>query len=283
VSLAVRELGQVSYRDALALQDELVAARRRGEGADTLLLLEHPPVVTLGRSAHSEHLLVAQDALAARGVEVFEVARGGDVTYHAPGQLVGYPIVDLAARGARDVHAWLRTLEELIGEALVSLGVPWRRVPGWTGVFVDASEVRPRKIASIGVGVRGWVTLHGFALNVDLDLAGFDAIVPCGLRAVEMTSIARELGARAPSDLAQRARTAVRRPDDSATRHHFARRAVDRKRRTASGGPSARPRENPASIPYALSGSSCNLRRPRRKYAPQLLGLHAAQGRTADA
>ena len=209
--LSVQELGQVSYRDALALQDQLVAARRRGEGADTLLLLEHPPVVTLGRSAHSEHLLVAEDALAARGVELFEVARGGDVTYHAPGQLVGYPIVDLAARDARDVHAWLRTLEELIGEALLALGVPWRRVPGWTGVFVDAPEsTRPRKIASIGVGVRGWVTLHGFALNVDLDLAGFDAIVPCGLRAVEMTSIARELGDRTPADLDARARAAVR-------------------------------------------------------------------------
>lgn len=211
MSLDVRELGRVGYRDALKLQDELVAARRRGEGTDTLLLLEHPPVVTLGRSARGEHLLVAADALAARGIDVHEVARGGDVTYHAPGQLVGYPIVDLAARDARDVHAWLRTLEELIGEALVALGVPWRRVPGWTGVFVDTAEdVRPRKIASIGVGVRGWVTLHGFALNVDLDLSGFDAIVPCGLHAVEMTSVARELGDRAPADLGARARAAVR-------------------------------------------------------------------------
>jgi lipoate-protein ligase B len=211
MSLDVRELGRVGYRDALKLQDELVAARRRGEGTDTLLLLEHPPVVTLGRSARGEHLLVAADALAARGIDVHEVARGGDVTYHAPGQLVGYPIVDLAARDARDVHVWLRTLEELIGEALVALGVPWRRVPGWTGVFVDTAEdVRPRKIASIGVGVRGWVTLHGFALNVDLDLAGFDAIVPCGLPAVEMTSIARELGARASADLGARTRAAVR-------------------------------------------------------------------------
>jgi lipoyl(octanoyl) transferase len=211
VSLAVRELGQVSYRDALALQHELVAARRRGACPDTLLLLEHPPVVTLGRRARGEHLLLGADALAARGIAVHEVARGGDVTYHAPGQLVGYPIVDLTARGARDVHAWLRTLEELLGEALVALGVPWRRMPGWTGVFVDDPEaVRPRKIASIGVGVRGWVTLHGFALNVDLDLAGFDAIVPCGLSAVEMTSIARELGARAPGDLGARTRDAVR-------------------------------------------------------------------------
>jgi lipoyl(octanoyl) transferase len=211
VSLAVRELGLVSYHDALALQHELVAARRRSECPDTLLLLEHPPVVTLGRSSRGEHLLVPADALAARGVAVHEVARGGDVTYHGPGQLVGYPIVDLAARDACDVHAWLRTLEELIGEALLLLGVPWRRVPGWTGVFVEAPESpRARKIASIGVGVRGWVTLHGFALNVDLDLAGFDAIVPCGLRAVEMTSLSRELGARAPADLGARARAAIR-------------------------------------------------------------------------
>jgi lipoate-protein ligase B len=215
--LAVRELGRLSYADALALQDEVVTARRRGACPDTLLLLEHPPVVTLGRSARGEHLLATAEALAARGVTVHEAARGGDVTYHAPGQLVGYPIVDLAARGKRDVHAWLRTLEELVGEALVALGVRWRRVPGWTGVFVDERRPgppgmvgRPRKIASIGVGVRGWVTFHGFALNVDLDLAGFDAIVPCGLHAVEMTSIARELGPRAPSDLSDRTRAAVR-------------------------------------------------------------------------
>jgi lipoyl(octanoyl) transferase len=109
VPLSVRELGQVSYRDALALQDELVAARRRGEGADTLLLHEHPPVVTLGRSAHSEHLLVAEDERAERGVELFEVARGGDVTYHAPGQLVGYPIVDLGAHARAAVRRAFQT------------------------------------------------------------------------------------------------------------------------------------------------------------------------------
>jgi lipoyl(octanoyl) transferase len=210
-ALAVRELGRVSYADALRLQDEIVAARRRGACPDTLLLLEHPPVVTMGRSARAENLLANSEVLAARGVTVHEVARGGDVTYHAPGQLVGYPIVDLAARDLRDVHGWLRMLEEWVGEALIALGVPWRRVPGWTGVFADVpATLRPRKIASIGVGVRGWVTFHGFALNVDLDLAGFDAIVPCGLNAVDMTSIARELGARAPSDLSDRTRSAVR-------------------------------------------------------------------------
>ncbi len=216
-ALEIRDLGRVGYAEALALQQDRVAARRRGACPDTLLLLEHPPVVTLGRSARAQNLLLPRAVLAARGVEVHEVTRGGDVTYHAPGQLVGYPIVDLDARGARDVHAWLRTLEQCVGEALAALDVPWRRIPGWTGVFVGdspgregAPEGRPRKIASIGVGVRGWVTFHGFALNVDVDLDGFDAIVPCGLDAVEMTSVARELAAAAPDDLGARARAAVR-------------------------------------------------------------------------
>ncbi len=207
-ALEVRDLGCIPYADGLALQDELVAARRRGACPDTLLLLEHPPVVTLGRSAKPENLLFPRDELAARGISLHEVARGGDVTYHAPGQLVGYPIVDLAARGARDVHAWLRTLEASVGAVLEAFGVPWRRVEGRTGVFVDQGDAPDpaRKIASIGVGVRGWVTCHGFALNVDLDLAGFDVIVPCGLHDVEMTSIARELGAKAPDRLGDRAK-----------------------------------------------------------------------------
>jgi lipoyl(octanoyl) transferase len=212
-ALEVRDLGRIGYAEALALQDELVRARRRGACPDTLLLLEHPPVVTLGRSHHPEHLLATRESLAARGVEVYEVGRGGDVTYHAPGQLVGYPIVDLDARGTRDVHAWLRALETLVGEALVALGVAWRRVPGWTGVFVEEvgeERARPRKIASIGVALRGWVTYHGFALNVDLHLEGFEAIVPCGLHAVEMTSVARELGEGAPPDLLGRAHRAIR-------------------------------------------------------------------------
>lgn len=215
-ALEIRELGRVSYGQALELQRERLEARRRGACPDTLLLLEHPPVVTLGRGARAENLLLPREVLAARGVEVHEATRGGDVTYHAPGQLVGYPIVDLDARGERDVHAWLRTLEQCVGEASAALGVPWCRVPGWTGVFVGegASAApaggRPRKIASIGVGVRGWITFHGFALNVDLDLAGFGAIVPCGLHAVEMTSLARELGGAAPGNLGDRARTAVR-------------------------------------------------------------------------
>jgi lipoyl(octanoyl) transferase len=203
----VKELGCVPYAEGLARQREAHEARRRGAAPDTLFLLEHPPVVTLGRSADPRNLRLSREELAARGIEVHEVARGGDVTYHAPGQLVGYAIVDLAARGARDVHAFLRGMEAALGEAVRALGVAPRVVPGMTGLF--AASAPARKLASIGIGVRHWVTLHGFALNVDIDLGGFDAIVPCGLRGVEMTSLAVELGGAAPPDLARRARDEV--------------------------------------------------------------------------
>ena len=197
--IQIEWLGIVPYRDALAVQSAAVEARRRGETCDRLLLLEHPPVVTLGRAAKRENLLVDRAGLAARGIEIHEARRGGDVTYHAPGQLVGYLVVDLAARDARDVHVFLRTIEGGILDALATLGLRGKRVEGMTGVFVDAvprDEGRlERKIASIGVGVRHWVTCHGFALNVSLDLKGFEVIVPCGLAGVEMTSVAREIGA----------------------------------------------------------------------------------------
>jgi lipoyl(octanoyl) transferase len=149
---------------------------------------------------------VGPEELARRGIDLFEVARGGDATFHGPGQLVGYLIADLAARGEPDVHRYLRRLEAALGRALLRLGVPSRALAGMTGVFVDDPEQPSpaRKIASIGVGLRGWVTCHGFALNVTLDPAEFGVIVPCGLRDVEMTSVARELGA-APSDLPERA------------------------------------------------------------------------------
>lgn len=210
--LALRWLGRVPYAEALDLQQRCVEARRRGGASDTLLLLEHPPVITLGRSARPENLLASEDALAARGIEVHRIARGGDVTYHGPGQLVGYPIVDLAARGERDVVAFLRAIEGALMEALAELGVAACRIPGLTGTFAAAPPGEPpRKLASIGIGLRGWVTYHGFALNVDLDLTAFGAIVPCGLHQVEMTSLARELGPRAPADLAARARGAVAR------------------------------------------------------------------------
>jgi lipoate-protein ligase B len=213
MALVIQDLGRVAYGEALERQRAAVEARRAGRAPDVLLLLEHPPVVTLGRSAREENLRQPRSALARRGVEVHEVARGGDVTYHAPGQLVGYPILDLSARDARDVHAYLRGLETALCEALDRLGVRPRLLPGYTGVFVEPGlgepEDPPRKIASIGVALRGWVTCHGFALNVDLDLAGFESIVPCGLHGVVMTSVQRELGPAAPHDLGPRARHAV--------------------------------------------------------------------------
>jgi lipoate-protein ligase B len=205
--LEVEWLGVVPYAAALSLQREGVEARRQGACADRLLLLEHPPVVTLGRRADESNLLLDRAQLAARGVEVHQVSRGGDVTYHAPGQLVGYAIVDLEARGCRDVHRFLRLLEAVLIDGLAELGVAAGRRQGMTGVFVTGGTP-PRKIASIGIGLRGWVSWHGFALNVCPDLAGFEAIVPCGLRGVEMTSVARELGS-APDGLSERAREAL--------------------------------------------------------------------------
>ncbi len=217
--LRIEELGRVAYAEGLTLQEEALRARRAGERPDTLFLLEHPPVVTLGRSSHEEHLRVSREELAAKGIPVFEAKRGGDVTYHGPGQLVGYPVLDLAARGEPDLHAYLRRLEAVLCDALRVLGVPPRLVEGRTGVFVDDPDpaAAPRKIASIGVGARGWVTCHGFALNVDLDLGGFSNIVPCGLLDVVMTSVAAELGDDAPIGLAARSREVV----SESFRRHF--------------------------------------------------------------
>ncbi len=181
---------------------------------DRLLLVEHPPVVTLGRGSHAENVRLRPEELEARGIDRFEVARGGDVTYHAPGQLVGYLVVDLAARSRPDVGRFLRGIEGTLIAALADLGVPARRVPGRTGVFAGAegAQGRDRKIASIGIGLRGWVTWHGFALNVGIDLAGFDCIIPCGLADVQMTSVAVERkrnGAFPDPDLEVRARVRV--------------------------------------------------------------------------
>jgi lipoyl(octanoyl) transferase len=183
--LAVRWLGRVAYPEAVALQDALVAARRAGNAPDTLLLLEHPPVVTLGRGAHPEHVLLSPDALARRGIALHESGRGGDVTYHGPGQLVGWPVVALA-EPERDAHAWLRLLEEALIRTVAAFGIEGRREPGLTGVWTARG-----KIAAIGVRLaHGWITGHGFALNVAHDLSGFAAIVPCGVRGRAVTSIA---------------------------------------------------------------------------------------------
>ena len=156
---------------------------------DVLLLVEHPPVVTLGRSSKAGHLTASPALLAARGVEVFEVERGGDVTFHGPGQLVGYPVIDLK-RHKQDLHWYLRQLEGSLIDALATLGITATTRPGLTGEWTSTG----RKIASIGVHARDWVTWHGFALNVTTDLSYFDLMVPCGIPDVEMTSIARELG-----------------------------------------------------------------------------------------
>jgi lipoyl(octanoyl) transferase len=190
-ALWIARFGLVPYAEALALQRAVARARVAGELAeDVLLLVEHPPVVTLGRTAKRPHLVASADLLAARGVAVFEVERGGDVTFHGPGQLVGYPIVDLK-RHRRDLHWYLCQLEEALILALGALGVAAERNPGYTGVWTGGGT---RKIASIGVHARDWVTWHGFALNVTTDLSYFDLIVPCGIADVVMTSVERELG-----------------------------------------------------------------------------------------
>jgi len=207
--LHIEWLGRVPYDEALARQAQAVEARRAGACGDRLLLLEHPPVVTLGRSAREANLRTPRAQLAARGVAVREVARGGDVTWHGPGQLVGYLIVDLAARELRDAHAFLRTVEAALAAALAGLGVEADGREGMTGVFVAGSRP-PRKLASIGLGLRGWITWHGFALNVTTAPDAFDDIVPCGLHGVVMTSVARELGG-APPALFDEARAAVAR------------------------------------------------------------------------
>jgi lipoyl(octanoyl) transferase len=182
-TVEVVEAGIVSYAEALAWQRELAEDRIAGRlSHDVLLLLEHPPVVTLGRNSHAANLLKTS------GVDVFEVERGGDVTFHGLGQLVGYPILDLSGY-KQDLHWYLRTLEQALIAALGFLDIPAERNPGFTGVWT-----RGRKIASIGIHVKQWVTWHGFALNVTTDLSDFDRIVPCGIPGVVMTSVQREAG-----------------------------------------------------------------------------------------
>jgi lipoyl(octanoyl) transferase len=178
-TLCVARLGRVDYAEAMALQETMVAARHLDQIGDTLLTLEHPHVFTLGRGADERYLTAPRE-----GVPVYRVSRGGQVTYHGPGQLVAYPILKLAGRD-RDVHRYIRMLEDVMIDALAHHGIAAGRRAGLTGVWVGA-----RKIGSIGVGIRRWVTLHGYALNVRPDLSWFDAIVPCGIEGCVMTSIA---------------------------------------------------------------------------------------------
>jgi len=185
--LWVVHAGLMAYEEALELQRAAARARISGEiPQDVLILVEHPPVVTLGRSAKPNHLLANRQILASRGVELFEVERGGDVTFHGPGQIVGYTIIDLK-RHRRDLHWILRQIEAALIETLAAYGIAADRDIGRTGVWASG-----RKIASIGLHARDWVTWHGFALNVTTDLSYFDLMVPCGLDGVTMTSVARE-------------------------------------------------------------------------------------------
>ena len=187
--LEIRRLGRLSYAAGLALQERLVGERKRGEAPDTLLLLEHDPVVTMGRNARAENLLISEELLRARGVELFEAGRGGDVTYHGPGQVVGYPILEIP-EGRRDVHRYVRDLEEVMIRVCGDYGLSARRIRGKSGTFVGEN-----KIGAIGVRISRWVTSHGFAFNVNTNLKGFDLIVPCGLRDQGVTSLAKLMGA----------------------------------------------------------------------------------------
>jgi lipoyl(octanoyl) transferase len=214
--LQVIWLGRRDYREAWELQRELAARRLAGEAPDTLLLLEHPPTLTLGRAAQREHIIASPQRLERLGVAVVETDRGGDVTYHGPGQLVGYPILNLnQPPHPPNLHAYLRRIEEGLIQALALYGIRADRFPGYTGVWVNRREEgrveqsiqnpesriqnpiaqqSPAKIAAIGVKASRWITTHGFALNVCPDLSHFDLIVPCGIHEYGVTSMTRQLG-----------------------------------------------------------------------------------------
>lgn len=185
--ITVHRLGRVRYAEALELQERLQRARIRGRVGDTLLLLEHPPVVTLGRGAKEQNILLSRALLAARGFDVAEIGRGGDVTYHGPGQLVGYPILDLSP-DRKDVRRYVTDLEELMIRLAAEYGLEAGRVPKLNGTWIG-----DRKIGAIGVRISRWVTMHGFAFNVTTDLDHFGVIVPCGITDRGVTSLRREL------------------------------------------------------------------------------------------
>jgi lipoyl(octanoyl) transferase len=176
----LRDLGRVAYGDAFAMQQDFVARRKRGEIPDQLLIVEHPHVVTMGRSGHDEHMLAAPELLERAGIAFHRTDRGGDVTYHGPGQVIGYPILDLR-EWKRDVVAYVRGLEQVLIGTLAECGIEAAREKGATGVWTSRGDGHQAKIAAIGVHISRWVTSHGFALNVDTDLSYFQYIVPCGL------------------------------------------------------------------------------------------------------
>ncbi len=187
-SVQVWPLGRVDYDDGLRMQDALVELRREGRVPDTLLLLEHPSVITLGRAADRTNIVASEKLLSARGIEVYETGRGGDVTFHGPGQLIGYPIIDLNP-DRRDIRRYMRDLEEVLILALSDFGVAAGRIDGLTGVWVGN-----KKIAAMGVRVSRWLTSHGFALNISTRLDDFNLIVPCGITDKAVTSLEREAG-----------------------------------------------------------------------------------------
>jgi lipoyl(octanoyl) transferase len=193
-TIEVQRLGMVPYLEAQELQRRLVEQRRANEIPDQLLLLQHPPVITLGVKSRNDrsHVLESAEALAARGIQLLETGRGGDVTYHGPGQLVGYPIVDLNP-DRRDVHRYVRDLEEVLIRVVARFGIEGSRLPGLTGVWVGDA-----KLAAIGVRIARWITSHGFALNVGTNLAHFGLIVPCGIADKGVTSIEKLTGCPVP-------------------------------------------------------------------------------------
>ena len=209
---SIVDLGLIAYAEAWELQKRVVAARKAGAIEDVLLFCEHPHVITLGRSGNRANLLAGESVLRQKGVEFFETSRGGDITYHGPGQIVGYPILNLGAI-RRDVVWYVRTLEEAMIRATADLGIAARREPGKTGIWVDADQVADRskrdsslalgmtdqqaeKLAAIGVHISRWVTSHGFAYNVATDLRYFELIVPCGIAGRKATSLEKLLGRR---------------------------------------------------------------------------------------
>ena len=190
----VHQLGLVDYGEGLRLQQELIAERKGGKIPDTLLLLEHPHVYTLGRNAQRANLLISHERMAQLGAELFETDRGGDITYHGPGQLVGYPIFDLTSH-RRDIAWFMRSLEEVFLRVAKDYGIDAGRVAGAPGVWIGNE-----KLVALGVHISRWVTSHGFAFNVSPDLGYFDHIVPCGLKDKGVTSLARLIGREVSMD-----------------------------------------------------------------------------------
>src|SRR6516162_799530 len=196
--LLITDLGLISYTDAFALQQRVVAARKADAIEDVLLFCEHPHVITLGRNGKRENLLASEHVLRQKGVELHETNRGGDITYHGPGQIVGYPILNLDAI-RRDVHWYVRTLEEVMIRASSDFGVTAYRVAGRPGIWVEAGD-KEEKLAAIGVHISRWVTSHGFAYNVSTDLRYFDLIIPCGIVGRKATSLEKLLSRSVPLD-----------------------------------------------------------------------------------